>query len=56
MEEEEDKSDRTAAFSVYYGTDDSRNLVQRLSMNETDDLEYVYIKVCLFVFFLYYRT
>ncbi|KAI8890918.1 hypothetical protein K501DRAFT_34641 [Backusella circina FSU 941] len=43
-EDKEDKSDRAAAFSVYYGSDDSRNLVQRLSMTGTDDLEYVYIK------------
>jgi hypothetical protein len=54
MEEEgKDKSNRTAAFSVYYGTDDSRNLVQRLSMKGTDDLEYVYIKVYLFVVVFY---
>lgn len=35
----------TAAFSIFYGVDDTRNITEKVSINQNQNIDHVYIMV-----------
>lgn len=55
--QENGSGDVAAAFSVYYGSNDSRNYTEKITINEKQDLDYVYTQVdipCAILLYLHY--